>query len=218
MPLTATQSDFVALLHRRGALRFGEFTLKSGRASPYFINTGCLHEGGDIERLGQAYAATIQACFGNDVAVIFGPAYKGIPLALAAALGYERLVGRPVGWAYDRKEAKDHGDGGSFVGALLKPGTSVVIVDDVLTAGTALRESIAKLAPTGVTLLGAIVSVDRQERGLSDRPAIAELSEQCGLPVTAIVTIVEAVEHLVASGKLPVEQAQRVQAHVAQAR
>lgn len=214
MPLSSTQTAFIDLLHQRGALRFGDFTLKSGRASPYFINTGCLHQGGDLARLGEAYAATIQARFGDDVQVIFGPAYKGIPLALAAAQGYERLVGRAVGWAYDRKEAKDHGDGGLFVGAPLKAGTSVVIVDDVLTAGTALRESISKLAPTGVDLKGAIVSVDRQERGLGDRPAIMELSEQCGLPVTAIVTITEAVEHLVGGGVLPTELGTKVRSHV----
>jgi orotate phosphoribosyltransferase len=214
---TPAQIAFIDLLHQRGALKFGEFTLKSGRTSPYFINTGCFSQGGDLERLGSAYADTIRARFGGDIAVVFGPAYKGIPLALAAAQSYEHLVGRPVGWTYDRKEAKDHGDGGSFVGAPLTAGTPVVIVDDVLTAGTALRESIAKLRPLGVDLRGAIVSVDRQERGQTSSSAIAELSKECGLQVEAIVTISEALEHLAGSGILANDLADRVRNHVAAA-
>lgn len=214
---TAIQAAFIDLLHQRGALKFGDFTLKSGRKSPYFINTGCLHHGGDLVRLGQAYAGTIRAQFGDGVQVVFGPAYKGIPLALAAAQAYELSVQRPVGWTYDRKEAKDHGDGGLFVGAPLAAGTPVVIVDDVLTAGTALRESIAKLQPTGVTIVGAVVSVDRQERGQGTLPAIQELSQSVGLPVTAIVSISDAVTHLASTGALTEELATRVRAHVASA-
>lgn len=212
--LTSEQRAFTDLLHRRAALKFGDFTLKSGRKSPYFINTGCFNQGGDLERLGVAYAATIRASFGDGIAVVFGPAYKGIPLALAAAQAYERLVGHPVGWTYDRKEAKDHGDGGLFVGAPLAPGTPVVIVDDVITAGTALRETVAKLKPTGVKLIGAVVSVDRQEKGQGHKPALQEIAEDCGLPVTPIITISEAVEHLSATGALSAEDAARVRAHL----
>lgn len=214
MALTEVQRAFIDLLHRRGALTFGDFTLKSGRKSPYFINTGCFNQGGDLERLGSAYAATIRARFGDGVAVIFGPAYKGIPLALAAAQAYERLVGRAVGWAYDRKEAKTHGDGGLLVGAALTPGVPVVVVDDVITAGTALRETLAKLAPTGVKLIGAVVSVDRQERGQGSKPALQEIAEDCGLPVAPIITISEAVEHLAATGVLALAEAARVRAQV----
>jgi orotate phosphoribosyltransferase len=214
MPLTDAQRAFTDLLHRRAALKFGEFTLKSGRQSPYFINTGCFNQGGDLERLGAAYAATIRASFGDGVAVVFGPAYKGIPLALAAAQAYEKLVGRPVGWTYDRKEAKDHGDGGLFVGAPLAAGTPVVVVDDVITAGTALRETVAKLKPTGVTLMGAVVSVDRQEKGLFGKPALQEIAEDCGLPVVSIITISEAVEHLLATGALAAADGERVRAHL----
>jgi orotate phosphoribosyltransferase len=217
MPLTDAQRAFTDLLHRRAALKFGDFTLKSGRQSPYFINTGCFNQGGDLERLGSAYAATIRSCFGDGVAVIFGPAYKGIPLALATAQAYERLVGRPVGWTYDRKEAKDHGDGGLFVGAPLVPGTSVVIVDDVITAGTALRETVNKLKPTNVTLVGAVVSVDRQEKGLFGKPALQEIAEDCGLPVAPIITVSEAVEHLTATGALAPADAERVRAHLSRA-
>ncbi len=215
--LTPSQRDFVALLVHRQALKFGDFTLKSGRKSPYFINTGCFNQGGDLARLGAAYAATIRARFGDAVAVVFGPAYKGIPLALAAAQAYERLVGRPVGWAFDRKEAKDHGDGGMFVGAPLTRDLPIVIVDDVITAGTALRESLAKLAATGARVLGAIVSVDRQEKGRGDKPALRELSDESGVEVVPIVTISGAVAHLAASGTLPAADADRVRAHLAAA-
>jgi orotate phosphoribosyltransferase len=218
MPLTPDQRAFVDLLVSRRALTFGDFTLKSGRKSPYFINTGCFHHGGDLARLGAAYAATIRARFGDGVRSVFGPAYKGIPLALAAAQAYETLVGRPVGWTYDRKEAKDHGDGGLFVGCPLTPGLPVVIVDDVITAGTALREALAKLAGTGATVLGAVVSVDRQEKGAGSKPALQEIADECGVPVAPIITISEAVEHLAGGPGLSAADADRVRAHVAAAR
>ena len=218
MPVTTAQRAFIDLLVSRKALTFGDFTLKSGRKSPYFINTGCFHQGGDIARLGSAYAATIRARFGDGIQCVFGPAYKGIPLALAAAQTYEVLVNRPVGWAYDRKEAKDHGDGGLFVGCPLKPGLPVVIVDDVITAGTALREALAKLAPTGVRVVGAVVSVDRQERGKGSKPALQEIADESGVPVTPIITISEAVEHLADSGALAAADSERVRAHIAAAR
>ena len=215
MPLSAAQSAFIDLLVARQALRFGDFTLKSGRRSPYFINTGCFHHGGDLVRLGDAYADTIRARFGNDVQVVFGPAYKGIPLALAAAQGYEGLVQRGVGWTYDRKEAKDHGDGGLFVGAPLTPGTKVVIVDDVLTAGTAMRETFAKLKPTGVNICGAVVAVDRQERGTTKRTALEEIAAETGIRVVPIITISESVAHLSADGRLARADAERIRAHLA---
>lgn len=196
--LTAAQQSFVELLVARQALKFGDFTLKSGRKSPYFINTGCFNQGGDLALLGAAYAATISARFGRDVQVVFGPAYKGIPLALAAAAEYQRLVGRSVGWTYDRKEAKDHGDGGLFVGAPLIAGIPLVIVDDVLTAGTALRESLTKLTPTGVKILGAVVAVDRQEKGQGNLTAIEEIQRELNVCVAPIITISEAADFLVA--------------------
>jgi orotate phosphoribosyltransferase len=215
--LSDAQRAFVELLVRREALKFGDFTLKSGRKSPYFINTGCFHHGGDIARLGSAYGDAVRRAFGDGVDVIFGPAYKGIPLALAAAAEYERLVGRPVGWTYDRKEAKDHGDGGLFVGAALKPGLKVVVVDDVLTAGTALRESLAKLKPAGVTVVGAVVAVDRQERGKGDKTAIEEIRAELGITVVPIVTITEAADFLASTGALPADLRARIAAHLASA-
>ena len=215
--LSTAQTSFIDLLVARQALRFGDFTLKSGRKSPYFINTGCFHHGGDLVRLGAAYAHTIQAHYGADVQVVFGPAYKGIPLALAASQAYESLIGRSTGWTYDRKEAKDHGDGGLFVGAPLAAGTTVVIVDDVLTAGTAMRETFAKLKPLGVRILGAVVAVDRQEKGRGNQTALAEIAHETGITVSPIITITEAVAHLLATGQLAEVDAQRIRVHLAQA-
>ena len=212
--LSAAQAAFIELLHRRNALRFGDFTLKSGRKSPYFINLGCLHQGGDVDRLGAAYADAIQRRFGDGIEVIFGPAYKGIPLAIATAAAYERLVGRPVGWTFDRKEVKDHGDGGLFVGAPLAAGTRVVVVDDVLTAGTALRETLVRLAPTGCTVAGGVVAVDRMERGTGAVTALQELAAASGIAVVAIVTIAEAAERLHADGRLTEDDRQRITAHL----
>ncbi len=220
--MTPAQEAFLELLVTRQALKFGDFTLKSGRKSPYFINTGCFHMGGDLAMLGEAYAATVQARFGDGVQVVFGPAYKGIPLGLATAAAYEGLVGRPVGWTYDRKEAKDHGDGGSFVGHPLTRGLKVVIVDDVLTAGTALRESLAKLRPTGVEVLGAVVAVDRQERGKGQKTAIEEIRTELAIEVAPILTISEAAAWLATNdvaGKryLNVGDLARITAHLASA-
>ena len=221
--LSSAQIAFIDLLVARQALRFGEFTLKSGRSSPYFINTGCFHQGGDLARLGAAYAATIKARFGDDIAVVFGPAYKGIPLALAASQAYEGLVGHGIGWTFDRKEVKDHGDGGLFVGSPLKAGTSVVIVDDVLTAGTAMRETFAKLKPLGVDIRGAVVAVDRQEKGRGNQTALEEIAAETGIIVAPIITISDAVVHLLAhdvdgTRYLTEADAARIRAHLAQAR
>jgi orotate phosphoribosyltransferase len=217
--LSEAQRAFIELLVQREALKFGDFTLKSGRKSPYFINTGCFNQGGDLARLGVAYSDAILRAFGDDVQVVFGPAYKGIPLALAAAAAYEARVGRPTGWTYDRKEAKDHGDGGLFVGAPLGAGVRVVVVDDVLTAGTALRESLAKLRPTGATVVGAVVAVDRQEKGQGSLTAIEEIRRELGITVAPIITITEAADHLVSTpvaGRtyLSAEQRARIAAHL----
>ncbi|GDY14251.1 orotate phosphoribosyltransferase [Planctomycetota bacterium] len=194
--INQSQRDFLELLVRRQALRFGEFTLKSGRKSPYFINTGSFHMGGDLARLGSAYAATIRERFGSDVQVVFGPAYKGIPLALATAAAYESLVGRPIGWTFDRKEAKDHGDGGLFVGHPLTAGVRVVLVDDVITDGRAKREAVEKLKPTGVDIVGLVVAFDREEPGLDGRPALAAFAADAGIPSAAVLRISEAASYL----------------------
>lgn len=194
--LDSVQIDFLSLLVRREALRFGSFTLKSGRTSPYYINTGCFHRASDLSALGKAYAHVIKQQLHADIDIVFGPAYKGIPLALAAAQGLAADHDLDAAWAYDRKETKDHGDGGDFVGAPLEPGKKVVIVDDVMTAGTALRESIAKLKPLNVNIVGAIISIDRMEAGKSNKRASLEITEDYGVPVFSIMTIREAVDYL----------------------
>ena len=191
------QSQLLHLLVQREALRFGDFTLKSGRKSPYFINTGCFHFGGDLAALGACYAAVIRAPHGDDVDIIFGPAYKGIPLALATAQAYEQLVGRGLDGPMTTKEIKDHGDGGAFVGAPLTNDAKVVLVDDVLTAGTAIKESITKLNPCDIALAGCVISVDRREKveGL-DVSARQRLQDELNIPIDAIIGIREAVAHL----------------------
>ena len=220
-PLPPHCQTLLRLFLQRSAIRFGDFTLKSGRKSPYFINTGCLFSGGDLSVLGAAYAEGIAHAFA-DVAVVFGPAYKGIPLALAAAQSLQAQSGRAVNWTYDRKEVKDHGDGGMFVGAPLSEGTKVVVVDDVLTAGTALRETIAKLQPMGVEVLGAVVAVDRQEKGKNAETGLSareEIEQDFGLPVRPLMTIsgvVDALESRQIEGVEPLapELIQRIREHL----
>ncbi len=215
--LSPAQRAFVDLLVERKALLFGDFTLKSGRKSPYFVNTGCFNRGSDLAALGGAYADAMRRQFGDQVQVVFGPAYKGIPLALGAAQAYERLVGRPVGWAYDRKEAKDHGDGGLFVGAALSEGLPVVVVDDVITAGTAVRATMQKLAPLKLRVLGVVVALDRQERGTgaAGRTALQELADEFRMPVVANITITQACDHMQAQGAMDAGLRARVDAYLA---
>ena len=217
-PLGPKAQDLLRLLMQREALRFGDFTLKSGRKSPYFVNTGTLHQGADLAVFGAAYAEAIAAQV-PDCTVVFGPAYKGIPLALAAAQALQAQLERPVSWAYDRKVAKTHGDGGSIVGAPLGPETSLVVVDDVLTAGTALRETLEKLQPLGVRIRAAVVAVDRQEPGLHAPSARQEIEADFGIPVFPLMSISQAVSALVHPGLpgVPVLDqvlAQRIQDHL----
>lgn len=168
------------------ALRFGEFTLKSGRLSPYFFNAGAFDTGAALARLGECYAdALVDA--GPDFDMLFGPAYKGIPLASATAIALAQRHGRDLPWAFNRKEAKDHGEGGDTVGAPLAG--RVMIVDDVISAGTAIRESLELIRRAGATPAGVVIALDRQERGGGKRSAVAELEESEGLPVISIARL-----------------------------
>jgi orotate phosphoribosyltransferase len=190
------QQAFAELLIRYQVLRFGEFTLKSGRKSPYFVNAGQLRTGRAIAGLGRAYAAEIvRAELACDL--VFGPAYKGVPLAVATAIGLAEQ-GRDVAYGFDRKEAKDHGEGGVFVATAPAPGMQVVLVDDVITSGRSIREAVELVTGAGpdIRVGAAIVAVDRQERGRGDKTTLRELKDELGVDVRAIVTIRELVEWL----------------------
>ena len=180
------QRDFIELTLQRDVLRFGEFTLKSGRQSPYFFNMGRIDSGGALARLGRAYASALVQS-GVAVDMLFGPAYKGIPLAAATAIALADEHGRDLPWAYNRKEAKDHGEGGVLVGAPLQG--RVLIVDDVMTAGTAVRESLALIRAQGATPAGVLIALDRQERGTGALSAAQEVSADYGIPVIAITSL-----------------------------
>jgi orotate phosphoribosyltransferase len=185
------QRTFLDLALQRGVLRFGDFTLKSGRASPYFFNLGRMDSGAALATVGDAYAAAaVQSGLSFDM--LFGPAYKGIPLAAACAISLARAHGRDLAWAYNRKEAKDHGEGGVLVGAPLQG--RVLIVDDVITAGTAVRESLAIIRATGAEPAGVLVALDRQERGTGALSATQELTAEQGIPVVAIVGLQDVME------------------------
>ncbi|MEN7343837.1 MAG: orotate phosphoribosyltransferase [Pseudomonadota bacterium] len=191
------QQQFVDLALQMGALKFGEFTLKSGRVSPYFFNAGMLANGRAASALGKAYAQAI-ATHHQDVDVVFGPAYKGIPLAALAAAALSDHHSIDVPYAFDRKEAKDHGEGGVIVGGPLQG--KVVIVDDVMTAGTAIRHSVEMIREAGAEVSGIVISLDRQEKGTGDLSASQEVERTTGVTVTAIATLADLVTHLETKG------------------
>lgn len=188
------QREFIDLALQRGVLKFGEFTLKSGRTSPYFFNAGLFQTGEDLSRLGDFYAAAITAS-GLDFELLFGPAYKGIPLASATAISLFRNHQHNVPWVFNRKEAKDHGEGGNLVGAPLQGKT--LIIDDVITAGTAIREVMTILdAHPDARLCGVSVALDRQEKGRGDRSAIQEIQDEYDIPVVSIITLDDLMEYI----------------------
>lgn len=188
---------FIDLCLELGVLRFGEFKLKSGRISPYFFNAGLFNSGGALAELGRFYAAAIQNAH-LEFDVLFGPAYKGIPLVSATAIALADRHQRNMPWAFNRKEAKDHGEGGNIVGAPLRG--RVLIIDDVMTAGTAIRESVDVIRAAGATPVGVVIALDRQERGQTERSAVQEVEQVMGLPVTSILKLADLIEHLAATG------------------
>ncbi|MDR0991990.1 MAG: orotate phosphoribosyltransferase [Ruminococcus sp.] len=183
------KTAFIKFMYGCGVLRFGEFTLKSGRIAPYFINTGLYCKGSQIAKLGEFYADCINDS-GLQFDTLFGPAYKGIPLAVAAANALFTKYGVDVNYCFDRKEAKDHGEGGIIVGKKLEDKERVVIIEDVITAGTAVRETVPVLKNAAdVEIVGMIISVDRAEKGKTDISAVGEVEEQFGFKVYPIVTV-----------------------------
>jgi len=186
--------NFIDFMIESDVLTFGDFVTKSGRETPYFVQTGKYRTGAQIRRLGEFYADAIEANFG-EFDVLFGPAYKGIPLAVATASELS-LRGRDVGFMFDRKEVKDHGEGGALVGHSLSDGDRVLIIEDVTTAGTSIRETVPTLrAAADIELAGLIVSVDRMERGTGDQAALDQVAEEFLMPTHAIVTLMEIIEH-----------------------
>ncbi len=187
------QREFLDDAIRLGVLRFGEFTLKSGRISPYFFNAGLFDTGSALARLGRCYAQAI-ADSGLAFDTLFGPAYKGIPLAAATAIALAERHGRDLPWCFNRKEAKDHGEGGTLVGSPLAG--RVLIVDDVITAGTAIGESMALIEAAGATAAGVVIALDRQERGSGARSAIQEVEERYGMRAVSIVTLADLIDYV----------------------
>jgi orotate phosphoribosyltransferase len=191
------QRRFIELALSRQALRFGEFTLKSGRVSPYFFNAGLFNDGDAIATLGQCYAdALLHSQLAFDM--LFGPAYKGIPLVTATAIALSARHGRNVPWAFNRKESKDHGETGQVVGSALRG--RVVIVDDVITAGTAIRESVGLIRAAGAEPAAVALALDRQERGLSEQSAVQEVESHFGLRCVTILTLGELIGALALAG------------------
>ena len=192
--------EFIKFLESAGVLRFGDFTAKSGRKIPYFINAGDIKTGAQMKKLGEFYAKAYTERLGNRKNVLFGPAYKGIPIAVSVAVALEEH-GIDVPYFFNRKEAKDHGEGGVFVGYTPKDGENIVITEDVITAGTAIRESMDILAPLkGSKVVAAFVMVDRKEKGRGELSAIDEVEEQYGFPVYSIVDVYDIIEYLELEG------------------
>lgn len=210
--MQAYQRDFIRFAIERGVLRFGEFTLKSGRTSPYFFNAGLFNTGSALARLGQCYASAIVDS-GLNFDVLFGPAYKGIPLASATAVALADKHGRDVPWCFNRKEAKDHGEGGSLVGAPLRG--DVLIIDDVITAGTAIREVMTIIQAEQAKAAAVLIALNRQERGKSELSAIQEVERDYGIPVISIVSLDQVLEYLAEDAQLkqhlPAVQAYRAE-------
>jgi orotate phosphoribosyltransferase len=195
--MQAYQREFVDFMVGAGVLTFGDFVTKSGRRTPFFINTGRYAKGSQLRQLGRYYARALVDRLGTNFDVLFGPAYKGIPLVVATAMALSEDHGKDVGFVFNRKEAKTHGEGGVLIGQTLEDGQRVVIIEDVTTAGTSIRETLPILTGAAkVQIAGLLVSVDRMERGTSELNALAELQALLGAPAFAIVSIDEAVAAL----------------------
>lgn len=194
--MEAYKHEFIEFLESAGVLKFGDFTAKSGRKIPYFINAGDIKTGEQIRKLGKFYAKAYFEKIGNEKTVLYGPAYKGIPIAVSVAVALSEQ-GLDAPFFFNRKEEKDHGEGGVFVGYQPKPGEDVVIVEDVITAGTAIRESMSNLSSLeGVNVKAVFVMVDRKEKGKTEKSAMSEISDEFGFPVYSVVDVYDIIEYL----------------------
>ena len=193
------KQEFIEFMVESDVLKFGEFTLKSGRKSPFFMNAGAYVTGSQLMRLGEYYAKAIHDNYGDDFDVLFGPAYKGIPISVVTAVAYSKLYGKEIRYCSDRKEEKDHGaDKGSFLGSSLKDGDRVIMIEDVTTSGKSMEETVPKVkGAANVEILGLMVSLNRMEVGLGgEKSALEEIQEKYGFRACAIVSMAEVVEHL----------------------
>ena len=193
------KSEFVEFMVDCNVLKFGDFTLKSGRKSPFFMNAGSYVTGSQLMRLGEYYARAIHETYGDDFDVLFGPAYKGVPISVVTAVAYSKLYGKEVRYCSDRKEEKDHGaDKGSFLGSPLQDGDRVIMIEDVTTSGKSMEETVPKVrGAANVEIVGLMVSLNRMERGIqSEKSALDEIKERYGFPTAAIVSMADVIEHL----------------------
>lgn len=191
------KQEFIEFMVESKVLKFGEFTLKSGRKSPFFMNAGAYVTGSQLKRLGEYYAKAIYENYGLDFDVLFGPAYKGIPLSVAATMAFSDLYGKEIRYCSNRKEAKDHGDAGILLGSPITDGDRVVIIEDVTTSGKSIEETFPIIKAQGeVEIKGLMVSLNRMEKGKGERSALAEIQESYGFPANAIVSMEDVVEHL----------------------
>ena len=191
------KQEFIEFMVESDVLKFGDFTLKSGRKSPFFMNAGAYVTGTQLMRLGEYYAKAIHENFGDDFDVLFGPAYKGIPLSVACVIAYAKLYGKEIRYCSNRKEVKDHGDAGILLGSKIKDGDRIVIIEDVTTSGKSIEETFPIVMAQGdVTIQGLMVSLNRMERGKTDKSALEEIRETYGFRTGAIVTMAEVVEYL----------------------
>ena len=195
--MEAYKSEFIQFMVDSKVLKFGDFTLKSGRKSPFFMNAGSYVTGTQLMKLGEYYAKAIHDRYGDDFDVLFGPAYKGIPLSVATTIAYSKLYGKEIRYCSNRKEVKDHGDTGILLGSNLKDGDRVVVIEDVTTSGKSMEETIPIVrAQADVTIVGLMVSLNRQEKGKGDKGALDEIKELYGFETEAIVSMDEVVEYL----------------------
>ncbi len=206
--------EFIQFLENAGVLKFGDFTAKSGRKIPYFINAGMIKTGDQISKMGQFYAKAYTEKLGKKNAVLYGPAYKGISLSISAAVALSQQ-GLDLPFFFNRKEVKDHGEGGMFVGYVPQAGEEVVIIEDVITAGTAIRESMSILSQLeGVKVAATFIMVDRKEKGQGEKGAMQEIEEQFGFPVYSVVDVYDIIEYLEEKGTHE-EDVARIRAYLA---
>ena len=189
--------EFIEFMVESNVLKFGDFTLKSGRKSPFFMNAGAYVTGSQLKRLGQYYAQAIHNCYGEDFDVLFGPAYKGIPLSVATVIAFSELYGKEIRYCSNRKEAKDHGEAGILLGSSMKDGDKVVVIEDVTTSGKSIEETFPIIKAQGnVEIVGLMVSLNRMEKGKGTKSALEEIQELYGFKANAIVSMADVVEHL----------------------